>query len=127
MKLNRRNFLKGLLATAGAVALGGPQALVESVHGASDLTPQERDIAAEVMGLRQKQWTGWDLAFGNPKWTTLAQAFGWHGHYVENSFDLRDTLEAAFTEKGPSLVVIPIDYRENALLAKKIGDIICTI
>jgi acetolactate synthase-1/2/3 large subunit len=21
-----------------------------------------------------------DLAFGNPKWTTLAQAFGWHGH-----------------------------------------------
>ena len=68
-----------------------------------------------------------DLAFGNPKWTTLAQAFGWHGHYVENSVDLRDTLEAAFTEKGPSLVVIPIDYRENALLAKKIGDIICTI
>ena len=68
-----------------------------------------------------------DLAFGNPKWTTLAQAFGWHGHYVENSVDLRDTLEAAFTEKGPSLVVIPIDYRENALLAKKIGEIIFTI
>jgi acetolactate synthase-1/2/3 large subunit len=68
-----------------------------------------------------------DLAFGNPKWTTLAQAFGWHGHYVENSVDLRDTLEAAFTEKGPSLVVIPIDYRENALLAKKIGEITCTI
>ncbi len=68
-----------------------------------------------------------DLAFGNPKWTTLAQAFGWHGHYVENSVDLRDTLEAAFTEKGPSLLVIPIDYRENALLAKKIGEIIFTI
>ena len=68
-----------------------------------------------------------DLAFGNPKWTTLAQAFGWHGHYVENSVDLRDTLEAAFTEKGPSLVVIPIDYRENALLAKKIGEIVFTI
>ena len=68
-----------------------------------------------------------DLAFGNPKWTTLAPAFGWHGHYVENSVDLRDTLEAAFTEKGPSLVVIPIDYRENALLTKKIGEIICTI
>ncbi len=67
------------------------------------------------------------LAFGNPKWTTLAQAFGWHGHYVENSVDLRDTLEDVFTEKGPSLVVIPIDYRENALLAKKIGEIIFAI
>ena len=68
-----------------------------------------------------------DLAFGNPKWTTLAQAFGWRGHYVEKSVDLRDTLEAAFTEEGPSLVVIPIDYRENAVLAKKIGEITCTI
>jgi hypothetical protein len=33
----------------------------------------------------------------------------------------------AFGEKGPSLVVIPIDYRENALLTKKLGEITCTI
>ena len=68
-----------------------------------------------------------DLAFGNPEWTTLAQAFGWHGHYVKNAADLAPTLEAAFDEDGPSLVVIPIDYRENPLLTKKLGEITCKI
>jgi len=68
-----------------------------------------------------------DLAFGNPEWNTLAQAFGWHGHYVKNAADLAATLEAAFDEDGPSLVVIPIDYRENSLLTKKLGEITCTI
>ena len=68
-----------------------------------------------------------DLAFGNPHWTKLAQAFGWHGHYVSNAADLAGTLEAAFDETGPSLVVIPIDYRENQLLTKKLGEITCAL
>ncbi len=68
-----------------------------------------------------------DLSFGNPEWKMLAQAFGWHGHYVNNAVDLADTLEAAFNEDGPSLVVIPIDYRENPLLTQKLGEITCTI
>jgi acetolactate synthase-1/2/3 large subunit len=66
-----------------------------------------------------------DLAFGNPDWQLLAQAFGWHGHYVKNSADLAGTLETALAESGPSLVVIPIDYRENQLLTKKLGAITC--
>ena len=68
-----------------------------------------------------------DLAFGNPDWNQLASAFGWSGHYVSNSEDFAGTLEKAFEESGPSLVVIPIDYRENALLTKKLGEITCTI
>jgi acetolactate synthase-1/2/3 large subunit len=64
-----------------------------------------------------------DLTFGNPDWQTLASAFGWHGHHVTKSEDLAAALEAAFNEDGPSLVVIPIDYRENALLTKKLGEI----
>jgi len=68
-----------------------------------------------------------DLAFGNPDWKQLASAFGWNGHYVSNSEDFAATLESAFNEAGPSLVVIPIDYRENALLTKKLGEITCTI
>ena len=64
-----------------------------------------------------------DLAFGNPDWNELASAFGWHGHYIANSADLEGTLDAAFGEDGPSLVVIPIDYRENPLLTKKLGEI----
>ncbi|MFT7564079.1 MAG: acetolactate synthase-1/2/3 large subunit, partial [Bacteroidia bacterium] len=68
-----------------------------------------------------------DLAFGNPEWTKLAEAFGWNGHFVKNAVDFATTLEAAFEEQGPSLVVIPIDYRENNLLTRKLGEITCTI
>ena len=67
------------------------------------------------------------LSFGNPDWNTLAQAFGWHGHYVDRSADLEGALTCAFNEAGPSLVVIPIDYRENQILTKKLGEITCTI
>ncbi|MGI9433944.1 MAG: acetolactate synthase large subunit [Geminicoccaceae bacterium] len=68
-----------------------------------------------------------DLAFDNPDWLKLADAFGWNGHYCSDSADLETTLEAAFNEAGPSLVVIPIDYRENELLTKRLGEITCTI
>jgi acetolactate synthase-1/2/3 large subunit len=68
-----------------------------------------------------------DLSFGNPDWKQLASAFGWHGHYVSESAELKATLESAFDEKGPSLVVIPIDYRENPILTKKLGEIVCPI
>ena len=68
-----------------------------------------------------------NLSFGNPDWELLAQAFGWNGHYVKNAADLAGTLETALTESGPSLVVIPIDYRENPLLTKKLGEITCVI
>lgn len=68
-----------------------------------------------------------DLAFGNPDWMMLASAFGWNGHQVQNSADLRAVLRTALSEKGPSLVVIPIDYRENSLLTKKLGEITCTL
>ncbi len=68
-----------------------------------------------------------DLSFGNPDWLQLADSFGWRGHRCENSADLQATLESAFTESGPSLVVIPIDYRENQLLTEKLGEITATI
>jgi acetolactate synthase-1/2/3 large subunit len=68
-----------------------------------------------------------DLSFGNPDWLLLADAFGWNGHYVSNSAKLAGVLETAFDEDGPSLVVIPIDYRENALLTKKLGEITTAI
>ena len=53
----------------------------------------------------------------------LASAFGWHGHRCDASRELAGTLEAAFDESGPSLVVIPIDYRENAVLTRKLGEL----
>jgi len=68
-----------------------------------------------------------DLSFGNPDWEQLASAFAWNGHYISRSEDLAGTLESAFLESGPSLVVIPIDYRENPLLTKKLGEITSTM
>jgi acetolactate synthase-1/2/3 large subunit len=68
-----------------------------------------------------------DLSFGNPDFVALAKAFGWNGHRVEKSRELLPALERAFQEKGPSLVVIPIDYRENQLLTERLGNIGCSI
>jgi acetolactate synthase-1/2/3 large subunit len=68
-----------------------------------------------------------DLAFGNPDWNLLSKSFGWNGHAVANAADLAGALETALAEDGPSLVIIPIDYRENALLTKKLGEIQCPI
>ena len=68
-----------------------------------------------------------DLSFGNPDWQLLAQSFGWHGHSVPNSRDLQGVLESAFNEEGPSLVVLPIDYRENMKLTHSLGEMTCPI
>lgn len=67
------------------------------------------------------------LSFGNPDWMQLASAFGWQGHFVENSKDLKGTLDKALDETGPSLVVVPIEYSENMKLTKRLGDIACPI
>ncbi len=67
------------------------------------------------------------LSFTNPDWMQLAESFGWHGHKVDNSKDLQGALTKAVNEDGPSLVVIPIDYRENPILSSRLGDIACPI
>lgn len=64
-----------------------------------------------------------DLAFTNPDWMQLAKSFNWNGHLVTDASNLQATLEASFNESGPSLVVIPIDYRENKLLTKRLGEL----
>ena len=64
-----------------------------------------------------------DLSFDNPEWMGLATAFGWQGHRVERSRDLASTLARALDESGPSLVVLPIDYRENMALTRRLGEI----
>ncbi|MDX8392670.1 MAG: acetolactate synthase large subunit, partial [Mariprofundaceae bacterium] len=68
-----------------------------------------------------------NLSFDNPDWMLLAQSFGWHGHHVMDSKNLENTLQAAFAENGPSLVVVPIDYRENMKLSEQMGNIVCAI
>ncbi len=64
-----------------------------------------------------------DLSFGNPDWLELAKAFGWQGQHVTCSRDLAPAICRALDHRGPSLIVIPIDYRENPLLTKRLGEI----
>ena len=68
-----------------------------------------------------------NLSFGNPDFRLLASAFGWDGHHVERSRDLIASLEQAFATPGPSLITLPIDYRENSLLTQRLGNIVCPI
>jgi acetolactate synthase-1/2/3 large subunit len=68
-----------------------------------------------------------DLAFTNPDWMQLADAFGWHGQYIDDSTKLRDAVNQAINHPGPSLIALPIDYRENPKLTKRLGNIACPI
>ena len=68
-----------------------------------------------------------DLGFSNPDWMQLASAFGWQGHQVQQAEDLQATLRTALDEPGPSLVVIPIDYRENLKLTQRLGKLEFTL
>lgn len=68
-----------------------------------------------------------DLAFNNPNWLQLAEAFGWNGHMLTQSDEIKNVVSNAFDEKGPSLIVVPIDYRENMKLTERLGDIACPI
>lgn len=68
-----------------------------------------------------------DLSFGNPDWIGLARSFGWQGQYVGESTELAGAISAALAHKGPSLIAVPIDYRENALLSQRHGEIGCAI
>jgi acetolactate synthase-1/2/3 large subunit len=61
------------------------------------------------------------LSFGNPDWVGLAESFGWQGQYVERSADLEAALHRALGHPGPSLLALPIDYRENLALSERLG------
>jgi len=68
-----------------------------------------------------------DLSFNNPDWLKLADSFDWNGYRVNKSSELVSTLETAFSQSGPSLVVVPIDYGENTKLTRRLGEIVCPL
>lgn len=44
-----------------------------------------------------------------------AEAFGAHGHRVTHRDDLATTLQQALAEPGPSVIDVPVDYRDNLI------------
>jgi acetolactate synthase-1/2/3 large subunit len=61
------------------------------------------------------------VEFGNPDFVAFAESFGIAGFRPTSSADLYPTLMRALAVDGPSLVEVPIDYRENLRLTEHLG------
>ena len=61
--------------------------------------------------------------FTNPDWVQLAESFGIAGMRVGSAEELTPTLEKALSLDVPSIVEVPIDYRENAKFSMNLADL----
>ena len=64
-----------------------------------------------------------DLAFGNPDLEMWAKSYGAWGKTIKSAAELPKALETAFKQKGPAIIGVPIDYRENMKMSKRLGKI----
>jgi acetolactate synthase-1/2/3 large subunit len=67
------------------------------------------------------------VEFTNPDFVMLAQAFGAKGFRVEAARSLAPILAEALAWPGPSIVDVPVDYRENPKLTERLGHLVCPI
>ncbi|UWR24457.1 acetolactate synthase large subunit [Sulfitobacter sp. S190] len=83
------------------------------------------DKAYGLIAWKQEQEFGehTDLSFTNPDWMQLCDALDWQGQRCDNAEELQSALQRALDHRGPSMVVIPIDYRENMKLTERLGKI----
>jgi acetolactate synthase-1/2/3 large subunit len=88
-----------------------------------------RDDAYGVIRWKQVSRYGREsgVAFGNPDFVRLAEAFGCRGLRVQAADELRPALESALAGKGPCIIDVPVDYRENHRLAERLGQLVCPI
>jgi len=68
-----------------------------------------------------------ELAFGNPDFEMLAKSFGMWGKTLTSADQLPGALREAFSQDGPALLAVPVDYAENMKLTKRLGDLQFTI
>jgi acetolactate synthase I/II/III large subunit len=82
-----------------------------------------RDDGYGLIDWKQRNEFGrpFGVEFGNPDFVAFAQSFGIAGFRVERASDLYPTLMRALDVPGPSLVEVPIDYRENLRLTERLG------
>jgi acetolactate synthase-1/2/3 large subunit len=64
-----------------------------------------------------------DLAFNNPDFEMLARSFGGWGRTLTAHNQLPGALEEAFSQDGPAIIAVPVDYAENRKLTKRLGDL----
>jgi acetolactate synthase-1/2/3 large subunit len=65
------------------------------------------------------------VALKNPDLVKLAEAFGCHSELISGVDETIPALTRAFKVKNkPSVIVVPIDYRENMKLTRRLGKIV---
>ncbi|MFZ5863789.1 MAG: acetolactate synthase large subunit [Nitrospirota bacterium] len=67
---------------------------------------------------------GFGIDFGNPDIVRLAEAFGAKGYRVERADDFGPMLTDALVQRVPSVIDVPIDYRDGIVNPEQ-GKIIC--
>ncbi|GAC1663721.1 MAG: hypothetical protein NVS9B8_03150 [Candidatus Limnocylindrales bacterium] len=82
-----------------------------------------RDDGYGLIDWKQRNEFGrpFGVEFGNPDFVDYARSFGIAGFRPSSPSDLLPTLRRALDVDGPSLVEIPIDYRENLRLTEHLG------
>jgi acetolactate synthase I/II/III large subunit len=84
-----------------------------------------RDNGYGLIDWKQRNEFGrpFGVEFGNPDFVDYARSFGIAGLRPESSADLYPTLMRALEVDGPSVVEVPIDYRENLRLTEHLGEL----
>jgi acetolactate synthase I/II/III large subunit len=82
-----------------------------------------RDDGYGLIDWKQRNEFGRPFAveFGNPDFVAYARSFGIAGYRPDTAADLYPILMRALETDGPSLVEVPIDYRENLRLTERLG------
>ncbi len=84
-----------------------------------------RDDGYGLIDWKQRNQYGrpFGVEFDNPDFVAYARSFGIAGFRPESSADLYPTLMRALEVDGPSVVEVPIDYRENLRLTEHLGEL----
>ena len=87
-----------------------------------------RDDGYGLIDWKQRNEFGRPFAvdFGNPDFVDYARSFGIAGFRAETVQELGSVLRRALDHDGPSVVDIPIDYRENLRLTERLGALTAT-
>ena len=87
-----------------------------------------RDDGYGLIDWKQRNEFGrpFGVEFGNPDFVDYARSFGLAGFRAESAQELGGVLRRALDHDGPSVVDVPIDYRENLRLTERLGELTAT-
>jgi acetolactate synthase-1/2/3 large subunit len=86
-----------------------------------------RDNSYGLIKFKQEKTFGhsFGVSIGNPDFVQLAESFGVKGWRVDSANSFKAILKEAFRHQGPSLIDIPVDYRDTFQKLMEMGSFIC--